>query len=232
MEILYQDPDILVCVKPQGVLSTDEPGGMPDLLRQALGDASAEIRTVHRLDRVVGGLMLLARSRETARVLSAQVADGTFEKEYLAVLNGVPEAPEGKLRDLLYRDRQTRMTRVVQEPGKDVKEAILTYRVLGINGSLSLAAIRLETGRTHQIRVQFASRGLPLVGDKKYGKGEDCPIALWSHALSFHHPRTGSPLSFRLPPPGGAPWELFQRHLFIPGTTGFDCISHGFCIKF
>ena len=210
MDILYQDTQLLVCVKPRGVLSTDEPGGLPELLRAALKDPKAEIRTVHRLDRVVGGLMVLARSRETARALSAQVEDRTFEKEYLAVVNGsLP--PAGKMRDLLYRDRYTHTTQVVQELGKDVKEAVLTYRRIDTAAGLTKVAIRLETGRTHQIRVQFASRGLPLVGDQRYGRGEPVPIALWSHVLAFRHPGTGAPMTFRLPPPEEPPWDRFSR---------------------
>ena len=210
MDILYQDPQLLVCVKPRGVLSTDEPGGLPELLRAALGDPKAQVRTVHRLDRVVGGLMVLARSREAARALSAQVEDRTFEKEYLAVVNGsLP--PAGEMRDLLYRDRYTHTTQVVQELGKDVKEAVLTYRRIDTAAGLTKVAIRLETGRTHQIRVQFASRGLPLVGDQRYGRGEPVPIALWSYALAFRHPETGAPMAFRLPPPEEPPWDRFSR---------------------
>lgn len=210
MDILYQDPQLLVCVKPRGVLSTDEPGGLPELLRAALGDPKAQVRTVHRLDRVVGGLMVLARSRSSARALSAQVEDRTFEKEYLAVVNGsLP--PAGEMRDLLYRDRYTHTTQVVREPGKDVKEAVLTYRRIDTAAGLTKVAIRLETGRTHQIRVQFASRGLPLVGDQRYGRGEPVPIALWSYALAFRHPETGAPMAFRLPPPEEPPWDRFSR---------------------
>ena len=109
MDILYQDRDILVCIKPPRVLSTDEPGGLPDLARDALGDPSADIRTVHRLDRVVSGLMVLARNASAASELSRQIRENTFEKEYLAVVHGTPE-PSGTLRDLLGRDKARRMT--------------------------------------------------------------------------------------------------------------------------
>ena len=104
MEIIYQDNRILVCLKPFGVVSTDEPGGLPDLVRQSLGGGAQCVRTVHRLDQVVGGVMVLARSRAAARILSEQVATRQFEKEYLAVLEGVPEHDEGELRDILCRD--------------------------------------------------------------------------------------------------------------------------------
>lgn len=108
MEILYQDNRILVCIKPSGVVSTDEPGGMPQRIRDCLGDAHACVRTVHRLDAAVAGVMVLARSRMAAELLSEQVRARTFEKEYLAVLSGIPDAPEGTLRDLLFYDRASR----------------------------------------------------------------------------------------------------------------------------
>ena len=110
VEILYEDRQVLVCVKPPRVLSTDEPGGLPDLLRETLGDPAANIRTVHRLDRVVGGLMVLARTARAASDLSKQVREDQFGKEYLAVVHGRPEAPEGTLRDLLLRNKQERKT--------------------------------------------------------------------------------------------------------------------------
>ncbi len=210
MEFIYQDSSILVCVKPAGVLSTDEPGGMPELARAALGEPKGCVRTVHRLDRVVSGLMVLARTPEAASQLSRQIREQRFEKEYLAVLHGCPQAPEGALRDLLRRDKAERKTYVTEVPGKDVQEAILSYRLLGSCNGLSQVHIRLQTGRTHQIRAQFSARGLPLVGDRKYSLLDDgCPIALWSHCLRFCHPVSGKPMTFRLEPPPIFPWTLF-----------------------
>lgn len=207
MEIIYQDRDMVVCVKPPRVLSTDEPGGVPELVRQALGDEQAVVRTVHRLDRVVSGLMVLARSKKSASELSRQIREGAFEKEYLAVVHGGPERDEGTLRDLLLRNKAERKTYLVAEPGKDVQEAILHYRVLDRAEGLSRVRIRLETGRTHQIRAQFSGRGMPLVGDKKYGlPEEDCQIALWSYRLKFLHPYTGKTMEFVLEPPRDYPW--------------------------
>lgn len=212
MRILYQDADLLVCVKPARVLSTDEPGGLPELVRQALGDPVADVRTVHRLDRVVSGLMVLARNAESASGLSRQIREGEFGKEYLAVVHGVPPETSGDLWDLLGRDKARRMTYVADAPGKGIQEARLSYRVEAANGSLSRVRIRLHTGRTHQIRVQFASRGLPLVGERKYAVLEDpCELALWSCRLSFAHPATGEPMDFFLEPPLVYPWtELPQ----------------------
>ena len=205
VEVIYADEAIAVCVKPPRVLSTDEPGGMPQLVRQTLG--TQDVRTVHRLDRVVSGLMVLARSQQAASQLSQQIRQGDFAKEYLAVVHGVPAQPEGRLTDLLLRDKARRMTMVAQEPGKDVQPAALTYRVLGSKAGLSRVYIQLETGRTHQIRVQFASRGLPLVGERKYAVLEDgCEIALWSYRLAFAHPVTGEPMEFVKQPPQVYPW--------------------------
>ena len=210
MEILYQDNRILVCIKPSGVVSTDEPGGMPQRIRDCLGDAHACVRTVHRLDAAVAGVMVLARSRMAAELLSEQVRARTFEKEYLAVLSGIPDAPEGTLRDLLFYDRASRTARVMPAPGPDVKEAVLDYRVLGTADGCALVHIRLHTGRTHQIRVQFSSRGLPLLGDIRYGsKDPRCTAALWSCRLAFRHPVTGERVDVFCPPPRVYPWDLF-----------------------
>ena len=211
MEIIYQDNRILVCLKPFGVVSTDEPGGLPDLVRQSLGGGAQCVRTVHRLDQVVGGVMVLARSRAAARILSEQVATRQFEKEYLAVLEGVPEHDEGELRDLLGRDKTKQLTYVAGAPGKDVREAVLRNRLLDSRDGFSLVKIHLLTGRTHQIRCQFSSRDLPLVGDCKYGarRREMEGIGLWSHLIAFRHPQTDAPVSFQAPPPRTCPWTLF-----------------------
>ena len=123
---------------------------------------------MHRLDRVVSGLMVLARNASAASELSRQIREGDFQKEYLAVLHGCPEAPQGTLRDLLLRCKQERKTYVVDHMEKGVQEAILNYRVLNQADGLSRVSIQLVTGRTHQIRAQFSSRNLPLVGDRKY----------------------------------------------------------------
>ena len=210
MELIYQDRDIVVCIKPPRVLSTDEPGGIPELVRQALGDPGANVRTVHRLDRTVSGLMVLARRAKAASELSRQIREGGFQKEYLAVIHGMPEPADGTLRDLLLRNKQERKTYIVEEPGKDVQEAILHYQTQATSGELSRVRIQLETGRTHQIRAQFSGRGMPLVGDRKYGLPEDvCEIALWSYRLAFKHPYTGEPIEFIQEPPRDYPWTAF-----------------------
>ena len=206
MKLVYVDEDILVCIKPARVLSTDEPGGVPDLAREALGDNKADVRTVHRLDRVVAGLMVLARNAKSASELSRQIREDEFGKEYLAVVHGVPEEA-GTLRDLLGRDKARKMTFVASEPAKGVQEAILHYQLQSTKDGLSKVRIQLVTGRTHQIRVQFASRGMPLVGERKYSELDDpCEIALWSYRLEFTHPRTGEKMEFIQEPPEVYPW--------------------------
>ncbi len=209
MEFLYTDRHIAVCVKPPRVISTDQPGGMPELVAQELGLLQGSVRTVHRLDRVVSGLMVLALSPEAAGELSRQIREGIFEKEYLAVLRGIPETGNDTLRDLLYRDKRECKTYVTQTPGKGVQEAVLSYRTLGSRDGLSRVQIILQTGRTHQIRAQFSSRGLPLVGDRKYSTDPAaCEIALWSYRLAFVHPVTGAPMTFALQPPESYPWNV------------------------
>ena len=207
MKLIYQDQDIIVCIKPPRVLSTDEPGGVPSLVREALKDPEADVRTVHRLDRVVSGLMVLARNAKAASELSRQIREDRFEKEYLAIVHGVPEKAEGRLYDLLIRDKARKMTFVTNEEGKGVQPASLTYKLLRANSDLSRVRINLETGRTHQIRVQFSSRGLPLVGERKYSEmNDECEIALWSYRLAFIHPTTGKRLEFTMVPPEIYPW--------------------------
>lgn len=209
MELIYQDDDVLVCIKPAGALSTDEPGGVPELARQALGDPKADVRTVHRLDAVVSGLMVLARNASAASELSRQIREQTFGKEYLAVVHGKPAQGAGTYVDLLQRDKRERKTYVVTQPAKGVQEAILDYQVINSNDDLTRVAIQLRTGRTHQIRCQFSSRGLPLVGDRKYSLNEDgCNIALWSHKIAFDHPKTGKRMAFQLLPPQDYPWTV------------------------
>lgn len=211
MELIYIDEDIIVAVKPPRVLSTDETGGMPELLRMHLGDPNADIRTVHRLDRVVSGLMVFARNPAAASDLSRQIREDVFEKEYMAVVHGIVDDC-GTLEDLLFRDKARKMTMVVKESGKNVQNAILHYQTIETAENMSLVKIQLVTGRTHQIRVQFSSRGLPLVGERKYAVLDDpCEIALWSCSLGFHHPKTEQQMQFMLQPPDTYPWSIFSK---------------------
>lgn len=208
-EILYADAAVAVVVKPAGVLSQgDAEDAMPALLQKQLGGT---IFPVHRLDQPTGGVMVYARTQDAAAKLSAQMQSEAFGKEYLAVLDGTPEPAEEELHDLLFFDRQKGKSYAVRRKRAGVKDARLAYRVLAQAEGLTLVRVRLFTGRTHQIRVQFSSRGWPLTGDGKYGsRNNRCAPALWSAELHFAHPVTGETLTFRSQPPEAYPWTLFS----------------------
>ncbi len=211
MKILYKDKEIVVAVKPYGVLSEDAgEGSMPALLKGELGPVFA----VHRLDRAVGGVMVYARTKAAASVLSRAVAERRLGKQYTAVVEGVPPAPEGELRDLLFKDAKQNKSFVVNTPRRGAREAVLTYRTTGcatVEGkAFTRLAVTLETGRSHQIRVQLASRGVPLVGDGKYGsRTKSAHVALFSSGLSFRHPKTGEEMAFTAEVPADFPWSIF-----------------------
>ena len=217
-KILYEDKYVALCEKPVGFLS--EPGGaksLPDALAAyyAAKGESAYIATVHRLDKVTGGVMLFSRSRELTGALTAAIAERKFRKEYLAVLRGAPEKDSDTLEDLLFRDSAKNKTYVVTRMRKGVREASLSYETVGkaeANGKeLTLVQVLLHTGRTHQIRAQFSSRGLPLLGDIRYGsKDADTSAALWAYRLTFTHPLTKKEISVCCPPPQSYPWNLFD----------------------
>lgn len=212
MEILYKDRHIAVCVKPVGVISED--AGMPALLREQLG---GEAFCVHRLDTVVGGVMVYALNKKAAAKLSAYIAGDMLTKEYLAVVEGIPNPDEGYMDDLLLKDSAKGKSYVVQRMRKGVKDARLQFKVLQsvatVNGTYSLVWVRLVTGRFHQIRVQFASRKHPLVGDGKYGsKCNRCTPALWAWRLTFPHPQTGEWRRYDQKPPEQFPWNLFDEN--------------------
>ena len=215
LHIVFEDKYLLLCVKPVGVLSEDSESGasMPRLLSahySALRQPNY-IATVHRLDKITGGLMIFSRRREVTGKLIAAVAAHQVEKEYLAVLRGHPEEKEAELTDLLFRDAAKNKSYVVKRMRKGVREAKLSYRVLAETEELTLVRVRLHTGRTHQIRVQFASRGLPLLGDIRYGsKDPKCTASLWSYRLALTHPLTGEKIDVCQPPPAQYPWNLFS----------------------
>ena len=210
IEILEQTPQLVLCVKPVGVRAQGEAeADLPALLKRQLG---CEIYPVHRLDQAVGGVMVFAKTAPAAAKLSQAIAGGTLQKEYLAVLERSPERAEGELSDLLFHDRTKNKTYVVSRQRKGVKEAKLAYRVLDVQNGLCLVRIRLYTGRTHQIRVQFASRGMPLVGDGKYGSRKNAASpALWSYALTL--PIDGAIARIRALPEAAGVWAPFEQAL-------------------
>ncbi len=200
--ILYEDECLVVCRKPIGLLSQPDASGegedMLTLLTQQLTRPGAKPPTVgliHRLDRGVGGVMVFSKRPDIASSLSIMVANRTLTKEYLAAVHGAPDAPRGEWIDLLYKDAAKNKSFVVDRARRGVKEAKLSYRLIDTQvdtpyGIASLLHITLGTGRTHQIRVQCSHRGMPLLGDGKYGaRDHGIPIGLWSYRLCFAHPR-------------------------------------------
>ena len=220
--VLYKDSSVIVCVKPSGMLSqADEKGekGLKELLED---DLKKTVYLIHRLDRPVSGVMVFALDQKAAGKLSTEVADHSrFVKEYMTVVSGRPTEDNATLRDYLFRDRFSGKTFAVDNPRKGAKDAELEYWRLdtvnhGENGEISLVKVRLHTGRTHQIRVQFSSRKHPVAGDGKYGsriKAEG--IALHSYKLGFHHPKTDKFLEFTASPQDEPIFNLFDKSLFV-----------------
>ena len=208
--VLFEDKNLIVLIKPVGVSSED---GMISLLREYLGDTNHYIGVIHRLDTAVSGVCVYAKTKFAAAELSRQIQNGTFIKKYLAVVLGKPESECGRYDDLLFKDSTKNKSFVVKNERKGVKKASLSYNVLGEhqldNGNISLVKIQLHTGRTHQIRVQFSSRKMPLLGDKKYGSKFDCPIALFSQSISFSHPTTKEQMLFEAEPEKIFPFNKF-----------------------
>lgn len=209
IKILYENEMYVVCIKPSGITSEDgRVSGMPSLL-----GGGKPYFTVHRLDREVSGVMVYAKTKASAAALSRQVANGELLKKYYAVLKG--ELPkEGRLEDLLFKNSAKNKTFVVKRQRAGVKRAALEYSLLSeayIGGdAFSLVKIVLLTGRTHQIRVQFASRKHPVFGDRKYGSDITGGFGLFSCYLSFIDPLTKKRIVFEADPPECTPWNSFD----------------------
>ena len=204
MEIRYQDDEIAVIVKPAGMASQLTPEGN-DCVTALRGLTGGEIYAVHRLDTPTAGVMVYAKTKQAAAFLSREIAEGRFRKEYLALVHGCPESPAGDMEDWLFKDARGK-TFVVKRERKGVKKARLSYETLRTfpddkYGELSLVRVRLHTGRTHQIRVQFASRKMPLLGDGKYGAKDNAPfLGLACVRLTFRHPESGEEMTFAYTP--------------------------------
>lgn len=216
--IIFEDDHLLVINKPVNVLSQEDHTGDPDVLTlckqylQTAGESSNPyLGLVHRLDRPVGGLMLLAKTSNAAKSLSEQMRNRTMQKTYWAVTSGSPPQ-NGVLTHHLIKDRDTNIVNVVPGDQKKAKEAILSFAKLEEVGELNLLSIHLQTGRPHQIRVQLAEEGYPVWGDYKYGleqpDGRD--MALRSVELIFNHPKTEQEIQFELAPPNAEPWDRFS----------------------
>lgn len=208
--IIFEDEDILVINKPVGILSEDSPKGEKGILFHLQNENRDNLYLLHRLDRGVSGVMVFAKNKKSASALSTDIAKGKFYKSYLTVTDGVPESDEGVYKDLLFKDSKKNRSFVVNRMRKGVREASLEYVVLKKTEKNALISVLLHTGRTHQIRVQFASRKTPLTGDGKYGsKVRNCNIALFSHKISFNHPRTNEAVEFIANPDFNIyPWNL------------------------
>ncbi len=207
---LYCDEDILVCVKPVGISS--ESPGLPDLLYEQTG---FRLWPVHRLDHGTGGVVVLARSRKSCSAMQRLFSQNLVCKEYLSVIAGRPPEDSGHYEDLLYHDKRTNKTFIVNRFRNGVKKAVCDWKIhesADFKGqTVSLVRIFLQTGRTHQIRIQFGSRRFPLVGDRKYGSRikADAP-ALWASCISFPHPaKKGTTVHVSAEPPSVFPWNLF-----------------------
>ena len=219
INILFQDKSIIVCEKPIGVLSergqNTREKCMPNILEKLT--KTYRIDVVHRLDKAVGGLMVFSKNAKASAGLSGAIASHKMKKEYLAVVAGCPEKKEGQWRAFLFRDKLKNKSFVVKKLRTGAKEAILDYQVLDtieVKGEVvSLLRISLQTGRTHQIRVQCASRKMPLLGDEKYGSRIHTKnIALWSNRLAFDHPVNKNSIDITLEPPKTEPWIWFNKN--------------------
>ncbi|MBC8081338.1 MAG: RluA family pseudouridine synthase [Gorillibacterium sp.] len=220
--VLYEDNHVLVVVKPVNIPTQEDDSGDKDMLTALKEDLKLRhgkpgnvfLGLVHRLDRPVGGAMVFAKTSKAASRLSEAVRSRTFGKTYLAIVHGQPKEETGRLRHHLLKDSRTNMVRTVPEGAEGAKEALLDYRILGQSSGLTLVKITLLTGRSHQIRVQFATIGCPLYGDQKYGANRNQPgtqIALWSTEIAFNHPtRPEERLSFVSRPPQEHPWSLWS----------------------
>lgn len=222
MNILYEDKYLIVCEKPVGVESQVSSSGKEDMITllsryRAQKGEDTYVGLVHRLDTMTGGAMIYSKRENMTGKLSALVQSDDYKKTYLAVVHGAPKTNEGEMRDLLYHDKQRNKSFVVAKKRAGVKDALANFRLLKSverddGEAMSLVEVELITGRTHQIRVQFASRKMPLVGDGKYGSRDNrATCALWSHKVEFVHPMTKRIIKVESNPTEAYPWNMFNN---------------------
>ncbi len=220
--IIFEDNHLLVVEKPPNLLSQADQTQDDDLLtllkaylvRKYQKPNQAFLALVQRLDRPVGGVLVLAKTSKAAKRLNQQQTQQAFTKTYLAIVQGVPDPLKAQLTDYLFKDTKNNLVKTTT--AKLGKRAELAYQVLASTQQLSLIKIQLLTGRSHQIRVQLASRNYPLWGDQRYNPNATAgeQIALWSSQLSFNHPTTQAELTFNSLPKMGYPWSLFERNIY------------------
>ena len=225
--VLYEDNHIIVVLKPQNVPSQQDETKDMDMLTavkeyikvKANKPGNVYVGLVHRLDRPTGGVMVFAKTSKAAERLCEQIKTGEFQKEYLCITCGVPKAKEGRLVHYLKKDEKNNIVNVVGMATDGAKKAILNYEVKEVVNGYALCKINLETGRSHQIRVQMASIGCPLYGDQKYGGKKETfsrPLALWAVKLTITHPTTKERCSYYIyPPTEEAPWKAFEVSRFL-----------------
>ena len=220
IRVIYEDNHLLVIEKPVNVPSQKDDSHDPDLLTILKNDlkkrynkpGNVYLGLVHRLDRPVGGVMVFAKTSKAARRLSGQIRFREFDKVYLAVVYGKIQEKSGQLKHYLLKDKSANYVKAVPEPVDGSKEAILDFIVLDAKDEFSLVKVKLHTGRSHQIRVQFSSIGHPLYGDQKYGVVSSKPgeqLALWSAQITLKHPVRDERIAFTSTPPETFPWNLF-----------------------
>lgn len=221
LKVLYEDNHIIVVEKPVNIPSQGDKTGDLDMLtiiKQYIKEkynkpGDVYLGLVHRLDRPTGGVMVFARTSKAASRLSEQVRDKKMHKKYLCIVDGKMENQEGSMRDFLLKNEKTNTSKVVKEGTKNAKEALLDYEVVKYNEEINMSVVKvdLHTGRHHQIRVQFASRGHSLSGDQKYGtRGRGKGLALWAYSLSFSHPTTKEELTFEDYPEITGSWKILE----------------------
>ncbi|MEG2575818.1 MAG: RluA family pseudouridine synthase [Christensenella sp.] len=219
-DILYEDNHVLVAVKPQNLPSQadiSQDADLLNILKQYIKEkykkpGAVYLGLVHRLDRPAGGVMVFARTSKAAARLAAGLKDNSFEKKYYAIVTGeIPKA--GTLKDYLLKDSRTNISRVVRDGTEGAKYAELSYEIKATAGGYSLLDIALKTGRSHQIRVQFANIGAPLAGDVKYIGAKNARLCLWAYELSFVHPTKKERMVFTSLPPQIFPWEMFEGEM-------------------
>ncbi len=226
LKVLYEDNHIIVVEKPVNIPSQGDKTGDIDMLtiiKQYIKEkynkpGEVYLGLVHRLDRPTGGVMVFARTSKAASRLCEQVRDKKMHKKYLCIVDGKMESPKGIMKDFLIKNEKTNTSKVVKEGIKNAKEGILEYEVVKYNEEINMSVVKVDlyTGRHHQIRVQFSSRGHSLSGDQKYGiRGRGKGLALWAYSLSFIHPTTKQELTFEDFPEKVGSWKILEDVTFI-----------------